>query len=110
MSCDGLNQFLVANVPATNGEGAALDVSGLVAKKTIYLSGVFQGEYVIIGSHDNVLYVPILSFTGEEAFFGTSGPQTIRKDIELTLKSIKVRRAANKSVNIAIGGQAICVC
>jgi hypothetical protein len=109
-SCGGLNDFKTVPVPLGNGFGAALDVSDLIAKKTIYLSGPFEGEYVILGSHDGVLFVPIASFEGQEARFGTSGPQTVRRDIEFTLKEIKVERAANKTVNISIAGQDTCPC
>lgn len=109
-SCGGLNDFKTVNVPVGNGFGTPVVVSDLVARKTIYLSGVFEGEYTILGSHDGVLFVPIASFVGQEDRFGTSGPQTIRRDIELTLAQIKVERAANKVVNISIAGQKTCAC
>jgi len=109
-SCGGLNDFKTVPVPLGNGFGAALVVSDLVAKKTIYLSGSFEGEYVILGSHDGVNYVPICSFEGQEARFGTSGPQTVRRDIDFTLLDVKVDRAANKTVNISIAGQKTCAC
>lgn len=106
MSCGegGLNQFLSATVPALNGDGVALDVSGLKACKTIYLSGSFAGRYTILGTHDDSRYVPLCSFDGGE------GPQTIRRDISATIKSIKVRRAANSTVVINIAGQETCAC
>jgi hypothetical protein len=111
MSCvGGLNQFLTANVPISNGEGADLDVSTLVGKKTIFLSGAFDGEYVVLGSHDDANFVPIASFSGQETAFGTSGPQTLRRDVDLTLKTIKVRRAASKTVNVAVAAQTVCTC
>lgn len=104
MSCGGLNQFLTLTVPGGNGDGPSLDVSGLVADKTLYLAGSFVGTYVILGSHDDANFVPIASFTGGE------GPQTIRRDIKLTLKTIKVRRNATKSVAINVAGQSTCAC
>jgi len=112
MSClAGLNDFLTADVPAVNGGvGADLDVSSLVAKKTIYLSGIFNGRYTILGSHDDVRFVPIAMFEGDAARFGTSGPQTVKKEIELTIKTVKVSRAADRTVNISIAGQQTCAC
>jgi hypothetical protein len=105
MSCvGGLNQFLSPAVPVNNGDGAALDVSGLVAKKTIYLSGEFAGSYVILGTHDDVRYVPIAAFQGGQ------GPQTIRRDIDATIKSLKVRRNADRTVVINVAAQATCAC
>lgn len=109
-SLAGLNDILTANVPANNGEGTPLDVSGLIAKKTIYLSGIFQGQYTILGSHNDVRFVPIARFEGQAARFGTSGPQTVKQDIELTIKTIKVQRAADRTVNISIAGQQTCPC
>ena len=100
----GLNIFDVVPVPLINGDGPALDVSGMVADKTFYLSGTYTGRYVIMGSHDNVRYVPILQFDGGE------GPQTIRRDIDYTLASIKVRRQADKTVTVSVASQATCPC
>lgn len=110
MSCGGLNQFLTADVPLNNGEGADLDVSGLVSEKTLFLSGVFDGEYVILGSHDDNRFIPIAKFEGQESRFGKSGPQTVRQDIDLTIKTLRVRRAASRTVNIAIAGRSVCAC
>jgi len=109
-SCGGLNSFKTVNVPVSNGLGLPLDVSDLIGPKTFYLSGPFEGDYVILGSHDGVNFVPIAQFTGEEARFGTSGPQTVRRDINFTLAEIMVERAANKSVNITVAAQKVCPC
>lgn len=109
-SCGGLNEFKTLSVPVVNGVGADLDVSDLVAKKTLYLSGPFEGEFVIEGSHDNSNFIPVARFEGQEASFGTSGPQTVKRDIELTLRSLRVIRQANKTVNIVVAGQNICPC
>ncbi len=110
MSCDGVNDFVTATVPAVNGVGPIADVSALTAKKTIYMSGPFQGEYVILGSHDDGIFVPVAQFEGQEARFGTSGPYTVKREIELTLKSIRIQRGANKAVNIVIAAQQVCPC
>ena len=109
MSCGGLNNFMSIPVPATNGLGTILDVSDLVAQKTIYLSGAFEGEYVLLGSHDDVKFVPVLKFNGS-SIQPNSGNQTIRRDIAMTLKSVRWHRAANKTVSTAIAGQDTCPC
>jgi hypothetical protein len=100
----GLNQFLSVPVPLANGDGALLDVSTTDAEKTFYLSGDFRGIYSIMGTHDDVLFVPILFFSSGQ------GPRTIRRDIVATLKSIFVRRAALGDVVINMGGQTVCIC
>lgn len=111
MSClAGLNNFVTIPVPALNGDGILADVSGLVAEKTIYLSGVFDGEYTLLGSHDDAIFIPIAKFVGDSNRFRTSGPYTLRQDVKATLKSLRVRRAANNSVNIVVAAQAICPC
>lgn len=113
MSCGGgLNQFITLSIPAGNGEGPAVDVSGLGACKTFFFSGDFDGEYVVLGTHDDVRYVPILKIEGArgQQFGQSPGPQTIRRDIKLTLKSVKVRRAANRTINAAVSGQETCAC
>jgi hypothetical protein len=110
MSCGGLNTFVAVPVPAVNGDGPILSVTGLVAKKTFFFSGPFEGEYVVLGSHNDVNFVPIAQIEGQEAVFGTSGPQTIQRKVELTLKSIRIRRLSNKPINIAVSAQAICLC
>jgi hypothetical protein len=105
MSCGGLNQFLTFSVPGTNAsDGAPLDVSGLVAAKTIFLAGTYIGNYIILGSHDGVNYVPVLQFSGGE------GPQAIRRDIKATLRFMKVHRNANKGVVINLAAQSTCTC
>ena len=111
MSCDGINDFVNVVVPAAGiADGPIADVSGLVAKKTIYMSGVFEGEYILLGSHDDIRINPIAQCRGQESRFGTSGPYTVRREIELTLKSIRLRRQANNPVNVMIAAQQVCPC
>ncbi len=100
----GLNQYLSVPLPPGNGDGPLLDVSGLAAPKTFFLSGDFNGLYVILGTHDGARFTPILFFTGGQ------GPQTIRRDVAATLQSIKVRRNADNAVVINLAAQAVCVC
>ena len=117
MSCGGLNTFVTLTVPAVSGDGPAVDVSALGRHKTVYLSGSFRGKYILFGSQDNSNYVPVLSFDGselppnpDEFSPGASGPQTIKKNLPFTLRSIIVRRAADAGVNISVGAQATCAC
>lgn len=110
MSCSGPNIFAAVPVPPTNIDGPIFSVATLTAKKTFYLAGSFEGEYVILGSHDDAEFVPIAQFEGQELRFGTSGPQTVRRDVIMTLKSIRIRRLSNKPVNISVASQQICPC
>lgn len=92
MCCCGLNQINSLSVSTSiSGDGAALDVSGLVADKTIELCGTYQGTYTIIGSHDGNLYVPLLTFDSG------SGPQSVKQAISAVMKFMKVRRNATNT-------------
>jgi hypothetical protein len=102
--CGGANQFLVPTVPAGNGDGPALDVSGLIADKAFYCAGDYNGTYTILGSLDNSSYVPIVSFTGG------LGPRSVRVDKKITLRSIKVRRQADQAAIITLAGQSTVAC
>jgi len=53
----------IVNIPVpSSGDGPAADVSSLLGEKTVQLAGSFRGSYVLLGSQDNLDYVPILSF------------------------------------------------
>lgn len=104
----GLTQILSLDVPGVdNSEGAATDVSGLVARKTVEIGGTYDGQYVILGSHDNVKYVPVLTFNSG------SGIQSVKQTMCFTLRSLKVRRRAQNvdgPVTISVGSAATCHC
>jgi len=100
MCCCGLNQISTLGVPsAITDVGPALDVSGLVADKTIELCGSYSGVYTIQGSHDGNLYVPVANFNSG------SSSQTVRQSISTVMKFLRVSRSATNntpvSVNIA---------
>lgn len=44
------------------GDGPIADVSNLVGPKTVLLSGSFTGSYILMGSQNNVDFVPLLQF------------------------------------------------
>lgn len=100
----GLSTILTLPVPPFSGDGAIVDVSAVIGEKTIYLAGEFSGLYTIMGSHDDVRFVPLVEFNGGQ------GPQPIRRDIKLTLKSMKVRRNADRAVTVNIASQETCTC
>jgi hypothetical protein len=102
--CGGSNTFLPTPVPATNVDGPILPTDTLQAKKTIFLAGKFNGKYDILGSHDDVNFVPVASFSGG------GEPQSVRKDVDATLKSMRVRRQADAGVTVFIAGQTTCPC
>jgi len=104
----GLNTFITLPVPAFNGDGIIVDVSGVTAEKTIYLAGQYLGEYIILGSQDDVRFVAIARFESNGNSKG--GPQTVKRDVMASLKSMRVRRSADQSVNVSVASEAICPC
>lgn len=102
MCCCGLNQIASLSVSSSiSGDGAALDVSGLVADKTVELCGQYNGTYTIMGSHDGNLFVPLLSFDAG------SSSQSVKQAVSAVMRFMKVRRNATNNdpsvvtVNIA---------
>lgn len=106
MGCNaGLNQIVALSVPtADRSEGAAVDVSSLVARKSVEISGDYKGSYVILGSHDGLKYVPVLVFNSG------AGEQSWKQTMKFTLRFMKVRRRASKLVTINVSSQLTCTC
>ena len=59
----------VVSVPVpTSGDGAAVSIANLVGEKSIILTGLFAGQYVILAGHEAGELVPVLQFdAGGEA-------------------------------------------
>jgi hypothetical protein len=92
MCCCGLNQINTLSVPTSiSGDGAALDVSGLVADKTVELNGNYNGTYTVMGSHDGTLFVPLLTFDSGV------GAQSVKLAVSAVMKFMKVRRNATNN-------------
>lgn len=102
--CAGLNTYVPLVVPPVNTDGPLTGVANMTAKKTIYLTGTFNGDYVILGSHDNVDFVPIAKFNGN------GNPQSAKRDVDATLNTVRVRRIADAGAVITIGSQLTCAC
>ena len=110
MSCDacsgGQNQILVLDVPRTDrSDGLPSDVSGLIADKTIEISGTYDGQYIIVGSHDGRNYVPLLTFNSG------AGVQSVRQSMNATIRFIKVRRRAqnlSSVITVSLGSSVTC--
>ena len=108
MSCGGLNVIASLNVPGVdNADGAPTDVSGMVAEKSVEISGGYQGAYIVLGSHDGLRYVPLLIFNSG------NGTQSFKQTMKYTVRFMKVRRRAQAlsgTVTVSIGSQAVCPC
>lgn len=108
MSCPhGLNQIVVLNVPGIDQtDGIATDVSSLNPDKSIELSGDYIGQYIILGSHDGVHYVPLLTFNAGV------GVQSFKQTADSTLRFMKVRRRSTSrtQISIFVGSSNTCDC
>lgn len=109
MGCGGLNQISSLDVPTLNGGfGAALDVSSFASDKSIelYSDRPYSGSYVLYGSHDGTLYVPLLTFDSG------SGQQQFKIDLDMVVHFLKVKKKSQSSPNVTmlVAGQAACNC
>jgi hypothetical protein len=73
-----------------SGDGPVANIAGLVGQKTVTLSGLFEGTYVLLASHDDVTFNPVLTFSAD-------GNESIRLTLPDAYKSVRVRTSANTS-------------
>ena len=92
----GLNQIATLNVPTSNGEGTASDLSTMAADKTIELSGTYVGRFVILGSHDGTLYVPLAILDSG------GGAQAFKQVVRITTRYLKVLRKTSSGGTVVI--------
>lgn len=92
----GLNQIATLNVPTSNGEGTASDLNTMAADKTIELSGTYVGRFVILGSHDGTLYVPLAIFDSG------GGAQAFKQVVKVTTRYLKVLRKTSSGGTVVI--------
>jgi len=105
--CAGLNTIVTLNVPATNGEGALTDVSALVGEKSVEVTGIYSGRFIVLGSHDGTRFVPVLVFDSG------AGVQSYKQTMNFILRLIKIRRLgvmADGVISMRLGSQAACAC
>lgn len=111
MSCSacegGLNQIASLVVPgADRQDGASTDVSALVGRKSVEISGTYEGSYVVMGSHDGLHPVPLLVFNSG------AGAQAFKQTVDLVVRFMFVRRRATNlsAVTVRVGSRATCAC
>ena len=76
-----------------SGFGPSVDISFLAGKKTVVLSGSFKGAYVLYGSHDGVIFVPLM-------IFNSGHPQGIQNTIAGSLAKVKLFSIAMNATNV----------
>jgi hypothetical protein len=86
---------IVNVVVPLSGDGAVVDISALVGEKTVVLSGTFRGRYILLGSHDDAHFVPVLIFDAD-------GSESIKKTLPGAIKSVRVRAAATAPVGVTM--------
>ena len=74
-------------VPPT-GDGPIANISALVGAKTVTLSGLFEGAYILLASHDDATFDPVLTFN-------SNGRESVRLTLPDAYKSVRVRTTAN---------------
>jgi hypothetical protein len=84
---------VVVPVPVS-GDGPLVDVSSLVGRKTVVLTGSFQGIYDLLVSHDDVRFVSALQFDA-------GGVEGIRQTISGAFRSVRLRAATPGTIPIS---------
>lgn len=74
---------IIVPVPAC-GDGPIVGIAALVGSKTVVLSEKFTGTYVLLASHDDVTFFPILTFE-------SGGEEKIEETLSDSYKSVRVR-------------------
>ena len=81
----------IAIVPVAvppSGDGPVANISALVGRKTVTLTGFFQGVYTLLASHNNANFVPVL-------IFNSDGRESIKLTLPDSYFSVRVRAGAN---------------
>jgi hypothetical protein len=101
----GVNAFRSLTVPAADGFGAPVVINDLVAWKTLFLSGIIDGEYVVYGTHDGVRFAPIAIFQAKNANVRES------REVYGTYQQLMVfRRAFGASPVMNVSSKSTCAC
>jgi len=90
----------IINVPVpSSGDGPITSIANLTGEKTVELSGYFDGRYILLGSQDDIHFVPVLSFD-------TSGKENIKLSLPLAMKSVRARAmvASSSGVTLHVSG------
>jgi hypothetical protein len=87
--------ILTVSVPVPFfGDGEAVDISFLAGEKTVVLSGKFQGSYVLLASHDNDNFAPVITFNA-------GGIEEIVESLPGSFRFIKLRSYAPSSSSVS---------
>ena len=86
----------IVNVPVpTSGDGPIVSVADLVGEKTVELSGTFRGKYLILGTQNGAMFVPV-------ALFDSDGKEDLKQTLPLAMLAVKVRSLADEAVGVAV--------
>lgn len=86
---------IVNVVVPLSGDGPIANIANLVGEKTVELSGRFNGRYILLGSHNGVNFVPVLSFD-------SNGEEVIKLTLKLALVAVRVRAEASSPVGVTM--------
>lgn len=103
----GSNAILALNLPgADQTDGAPTNVSSLTPDKSVEISGSYDGQFIILGSHDGRRFVPLLTFNSG------NGRNSFKQTMCFTVRFMAVRRRAyfSEVTAINIGGMTVCDC
>lgn len=79
----------------SSGDGPIANIADLIGEKTVELSGYFEGRYTLMGSQDDINFVPVLTFDSD-------GKENIKLSLPLALKSVRVRSGAINPIGVTM--------
>jgi hypothetical protein len=98
-------QSVSVPVPVS-GDGAAVSIANLVGKKSVVLTGLFEGQYAILAGHEPGIMVPVLRFdAGGEAGIEQTLPDAyqyvaVRAQVNTTVQGSPVTVVVNGVVGV----------
>jgi hypothetical protein len=82
-------------VVPSSGDGPIANISSLVGDKTFELTGLFEGRYLLLGSHNGVNFTPILEFE-------SNGEESIKTTLDLALSHVRLNANASSPVGVTL--------
>ena len=80
--------IIPVNIPVpVSGDGPIVSIANLVGEKTVQLSGLFEGYYDLLATHNGVDFVAVASFDA-------SGPEGIKQTVPGAFSAVRLRSNA----------------
>ena len=86
---------IIPVVVPPSGDGPIASIADLVGAKTVTLTGLFEGAYVLLASHNDANFDPVLTFNSD-------GKESVQLTLPDAYKSVRVRTIANTTGTVSL--------